>query len=482
MKKTLSKLEKEQNTRRRRHVRLLILLALLVIITVCAIIYTSVTLFSKATRENRTETITKTAKLAAGIIDGDKIDSWLADGPDDAYVDTAERLQNILYNTPQLQYLYVYRIDPEGCHVIFDFDPPEETRVNDELPEISASALGEVVEFDESFADYLPTLFEGGRIDVIESNDTYGWLITAYEPVYASDGRCAAYVGADISMANIRNYISSFRVWITLIAAVFLIGIIIIGILLSANTLRADEREEFLKRQQRDKQLLRELVEAFARVIDMKDAYTQGHSTRVAKYTEMLSRELGYDEETIEKYYNIALMHDIGKIGIPDVVLNKPGKLSDEEFSLIKSHTVKGYSALKTTSLMPEIAVGAESHHERPDGKGYPQGLTGDKIPRVAQIIAVADCFDAMYSNRPYRGRMNFEKVVSIIKEASGTQLTPDVVDAFLRLVEKGEFRAPDDHGGGSTENIENIHKSQNEQKNSEESPSDGADEPKKQE
>ena len=283
-------------------------------------------------------------------------------------------------------------------------------------------------------------------------------------------------------MANIRNYISSFRVWITLIAAVFLIGIIIIGILLSANTLRADEREEFLKRQQRDKQLLRELVEAFARVIDMKDAYTQGHSTRVAKYTEMLSRELGYDEETIEKYYNIALMHDIGKIGIPDVVLNKPGKLSDEEFSLIKSHTVKGYSALKTTSLMPEIAVGAESHHERPDGKGYPQGLTGDKIPRVAQIIAVADCFDAMYSNRPYRGRMNFEKVVSIIKEASGTQLTPDVVDAFLRLVEKGEFRAPDDHGGGSTENIENIHKSQNEQKNSEESPSDGADEPKKQE
>ena len=106
---------------------------------------------------------------------------------------------------------------------------------------------------------------------------------------------------------------------------------------------------------------------------------------------------------------------------------------------------------------MPELATGAQAHHERPDGKGYPSGLSSDEIPRVAQIIAVADCFDAMYSDRPYRSRMNFDRVVSIIKEVSGTQLTPDVVDAFLRLVEKGEFRAADDHGGGSMESIENI-------------------------
>ena len=108
---------------------------------------------------------------------------------------------------------------------------------------------------------------------------------------------------------------------------------------------------------------------------------------------------------------------------------------------------------------MPELSVGAEAHHERPDGKGYPNGLKGDEIPRVAQIIGVADAFDAMYSNRPYRNRMNFEKVVSIIKGASGTQLTEDVVDAFLRIVERGGFRAPDDVGGGTTEDIDNIHK-----------------------
>ncbi|MCR4647196.1 MAG: HD domain-containing protein [Oscillospiraceae bacterium] len=220
--------------------------------------------------------------------------------------------------------------------------------------------------------------------------------------------------------------------------------------------------KKYLKKQEEDKMLIRMIVEAFAKVIDMKDEYTNGHSTRVADYTVMLARELGYDEETLEKWHNIALLHDIGKVSVPQGVLNKQGKLTDEEFALIKSHPVRGYETLKEISIMPELAVGAESHHERPDGKGYPKGLKGDEIPRVAQVIAVADCFDAMYSDRPYRKRMNFDKAVSIIKEVSGTQLTSDVVDAFLRLVDKGEFRLPEDHGGGSMEDIDNIHKKQN--------------------
>jgi energy-coupling factor transport system substrate-specific component len=225
-----------------------------------------------------------------------------------------------------------------------------------------------------------------------------------------------------------------------------------------------------MKKQQENKMFIREMIEAFAKTIDMKDKYTNGHSTRVAEYTVMLAKELGYDEETVEKYYNIALLHDIGKIGVPPEVLNKPGKLTDEEFKIIKSHSSLGYRVLKDISIMPELAVGAGAHHERPDGKGYPKGLKGDEIPRVAQIIAVADTFDAMYSDRPYRKRMNFDKAVSIIREVSGTQLTADVVDAFLRLVDKGEFRHPDDIGGGSTEDIDNIHKRQDiEQKQAEE-------------
>ena len=150
-------------------------------------------------------------------------------------------------------------------------------------------------------------------------------------------------------------------------------------------------------------------------------------------------------------------MHDIGKVGIPSEVLNKPGKLTDEEYELIKSHTTQGYEALKDISIMPELAIGALSHHERPDGRGYPNHLGGDDIPEVARIIAVADCFDAMYSNRPYRRRMNFDRVVSIIREVSGTQLAPEVVEAFLGLAEEGKLRADDDDGGGTMENIENI-------------------------
>lgn len=243
--------------------------------------------------------------------------------------------------------------------------------------------------------------------------------------------------------------------WFMLAVIIAVLGLIAVFVYLYVR----NKTKKLLKKQEENRIFIREIVEAFAKTIDMKDNYTNGHSHRVAVYTSMLTRELGYDEETVEKYYNIALLHDIGKIGVPGEVLNKPGKLDDDEYHKIQSHTSLGYNVLKDISIMPELSVGAESHHERPDGKGYPQGLKGDEIPRVAQIIGVADAFDAMYSNRPYRNRMNFEKVVSIIKGASGTQLTEDVVEAFLRLVDKGEFRAKDDVGGGTTEDIDNIHK-----------------------
>ena len=203
--------------------------------------------------------------------------------------------------------------------------------------------------------------------------------------------------------------------------------------------------EKLIAKNNEQKKLIREVVEAFARVIDMKDKYTRGHSIRVAHYTAILAKEMGCDEDTVEKYYNIGLLHDIGKIGIDDGVLNKPGKLNDDEYATIQSHSALGFDTLKDISIMPDLAIGAGAHHERPDGKGYPKGLKDDEIPEVARIIAVADTFDAMYSNRPYRNRMPFAKVLNIIKEIRGTQLDADVVDAFLRLVDQGMFKAPDD-------------------------------------
>lgn len=443
---------------KRRHDRLMLFLGVLVLFTVGAVVYTGVSIFNKTTRSYRERIIVNASKLAAEQVDGDKIDSWLEQGADEEYGDTAIVLESILNNTPYIQYLYVYQIKEDGCHVVFDFDTSSsELEKYDELPEVMANSLGEVIPFDPSFEKYVPTLLSGGNMDIIESNDTYGWLLTQYEPILDSDGNCKAYVGCDISMLGINDYVKNYVKQVGVIAIIFCLGCMIIAARLSTVARKADETDMLIAQRDRDKELLRELIEAFAKVVDLKDSYTRGHSVRVAVYTKMLAEELGYDEEEVEKFYNIALLHDIGKVGIPDSVLNKPGKLTDEEFDLIKSHAARGYEVLKNISLMPEIAVGAQSHHERPDGRGYPNGLKGDEIPRVAQILAVADCFDAMYSDRPYRSRMNFDKAVSIIKDVSGTQLAPDVVDAFLRLVEKGKFRAKDDHGGGSMESIENI-------------------------
>ena len=265
------------------------------------------------------------------------------------------------------------------------------------------------------------------------------------------------------------------QLWFKILMVLLAIAILACAVMLYVRR----KTKALLKKEKENKLFIREMIEAFAKTIDMKDNYTNGHSQRVAEYTRMLAEELGYDDETVDKYYNIALLHDIGKIAIPSSVLNKPGKLTDQEFNIIKSHSAKGYQALKDISIMPELAIGAGAHHERPDGKGYPKGLKGDEIPRVAQIIAVADTFDAMYSDRPYRKRMNFEKAISIIKEVSGTQLETDVVDAFLRLVDKGEFRAPDDNGGGTTEDINNIHKRQDkEEKESEKKDEEVGDKP----
>lgn len=450
MKKTKKKVIKN------RHRRFIAFLSILVLLAIIAIVVTGILIFNRTTRDYRERILVETSKLAADQIDGDKVTLWFKRGLDEDYYKTGEDLNSILNHTPFVQYLYVYQIREDGCHVVFDFDTTDEELAQyDELPDVAAESFGEVIQFDESFSEYIPTLLAGGEMDIIESNDTYGWLLTKYESIFDKSGKCVAYVGVDISMIGFYDYIKRYILQVAIIAVIFFASCISLGILLYLDARRADEADHLDDVQKHDKELLREIIEAFAKVIDMKDTYTQGHSARVAKYTQMLTKELGYDDDTAEEYYDVALMHDIGKIGIPDSVLNKKENLTEEEQDLIKSHTTRGYEVLKTIRLMPDIAVGAYSHHERYNGKGYPQQLEGDEIPRVAQIIAVADCFDAMNSNRTSRSRMSFDRAVDVIKQASGTQLAPDVVDAFLRLVDKGEFR-PSDNNAGSAEEAEN--------------------------
>ena len=422
--------------------RLLMILVALDIAMALAIVIVGYNLYSTRMRAELTNVSDGAAKTAASIVDGDKVEMWLESGADDEYNEELTALQALRNHIPDIEYLYVYKIEEDGCHVVFD------TVGGAGEP----GKLGDVVAFDPTFEPYIPTLLKGGRIAPIESNDSWGWLMTMYEPVTDSSGKCVAYAGADISMLKIRDYMKHYIIRASLISLLFLALIIAISMKVSMGYYKTNEMEILLEQQKRDKNLITEIVEAFAKVIDLKDRYTNGHSTRVAEYTAMLARELGYNDEDVQKYYDIALMHDIGKIGVPDEVLNKPGKLTDEEYEEFKSHTTRGYEALQEISLMPELAIGAGYHHERPDGKGYPKGLKGDDIPRVAQIVSVADTFDAMYSDRPYRKRMEFDKVVETIKDVAGTQLAADVVDAFLKLVEKGEINAS---SGGTLEEAE---------------------------
>lgn len=176
---------------------------------------------------------------------------------------------------------------------------------------------------------------------------------------------------------------------------------------------------------------------AFVTALEVRDFYTRRHSTRVARYACRIAKEMGCTEEELDVINVAGMLHDIGKIGIRDDILLKPGRLTDEEFEKIKEHPGIGADIISRLGLWDREVEIIRHHHERFDGKGYPQGLAGEAIPRLARIMAVADCFDAMASDRPYRKEMDMSLVLKIIRENSGTQFDPQVVEAFFRIVDQ---------------------------------------------
>lgn len=197
-----------------------------------------------------------------------------------------------------------------------------------------------------------------------------------------------------------------------------------------------DEQEIKLETE-KNKELTTDMIKALVKTIDAKDPYTNGHSIRVAEYTRMLAEQVYTDQDEIHSIYNIALLHDIGKIGIPDSIISKPGKLTDEEYNIIKGHTLTGAKILSEIKSAPELIYGAKYHHERYDGKGYPCGLKGEEIPEISAIIAVADAYDAMTSNRSYRKLLPQETVKQEIEKGLGTQFNPKWGKIMLKLIEK---------------------------------------------
>ncbi len=181
---------------------------------------------------------------------------------------------------------------------------------------------------------------------------------------------------------------------------------------------------------------------AFVTALEVRDLYTRKHSTRVAKYAHLIAEEMGCNEEELDVIHVAGSLHDIGKIGIRDDILLKPGRLTDDEFEKIKEHPVIGADIISKLGLWDREMEIIRHHHERYDGKGYPDGLSGDQIPKLSRVLSVADCYDAMASDRSYRKKMDKNIVLDIIKNNSGTQFDPEAVDAFLRIADQ---ELPDD-------------------------------------
>ncbi len=195
--------------------------------------------------------------------------------------------------------------------------------------------------------------------------------------------------------------------------------------------------EELVKKNEDLREMAMQTIMTIANTIDAKDEYTRGHSRRVSEYSVAIARELGFEGDDLRDIRFVGLLHDIGKIGVPDNVLNKPGKLTPEEYQLMKDHTVIGGDILKDITMINHLDIGAKYHHERFDGTGYPEGLKGEEIPVIARIIGVADAYDAMTSNRVYRRHLESEKVMEELKNGRGRQFDPDVCDILVRLIDE---------------------------------------------
>jgi len=206
-----------------------------------------------------------------------------------------------------------------------------------------------------------------------------------------------------------------------------------------------DDLEQFVfdlrKAAEENKTLFLNSIQMLAGAVDEKDPYTKGHSDRVTRYSVIIATEMGLRMEDIEKIRISAQLHDVGKIGIEDRILKKPGALTPEEFEVMKTHTTKGAAILRPVEMLRDMLPGIELHHESLDGRGYPFGLKGDQLPLMPRIIMVADTFDAMTTNRPYQAAMDAEYVIRIINSLAATKFDPHVVAAMTRVFEKGKLR-----------------------------------------
>ncbi|MBR1692540.1 MAG: HD domain-containing protein, partial [Lachnospiraceae bacterium] len=451
----------------------------------------SVMLFRNSTIKEHIKLGQGIANLASSVIEPQRVDEYLELGEQaEGYPETEDMLYRVKESSPDIEYVYVYKIMEDGCHVVFDLDTEE----------VEGSKPGEVIPFDEAFYPYLPALLAGETIEPIISNESFGWLLTVYQPVYDEDGVCVCYAAADISMHQLAANEYSFFVRLLSLFLGFFILILAVGlwfaeynIILPVNTMAlsasafaydseeartgsierireleictGDEVENlyqaFLKTTEDSMQYVADiqsktetisrmqsgLIMVLADIVESRDKCTGDHVRRTAAYTKIIMEEMQkrgfYAEELTDDFIsdvvNSAPLHDIGKIQVRDAVLNKPGKLTEDEFREMKNHTTAGseiisraIATVPDSGYLAEAKNLAEYHHEKWNGTGYPNGLAGEEIPLSARIMAVADVFDALVSKRSYKKPFSFEDAMDIIRDGAGTHFDPKVAEAFL--------------------------------------------------
>jgi len=195
--------------------------------------------------------------------------------------------------------------------------------------------------------------------------------------------------------------------------------------------------QEVMEQNRKLERISMQIVKALSGAIDAKDTYTNGHSTRVAEYSREMASRAGLPKGVQDDIYMMGLLHDVGKIGIPDAIINKPARLTDEEYSIIQNHPVMGAEILGNITEFPKLITGAKWHHERYDGKGYPDGISGEDIPMEARIIAVADAYDAMSSRRSYRNVLLQSQIRGEMEKGAGTQFDPVFAKIILAMIDE---------------------------------------------
>ena len=255
-----------------------------------------------------------------------------------------------------------------------------------------------------------------------------------------------ALVGMVIALVSVLIEMVSVYFVVTISGLFIGIGLVILLFLNLIRTVRSvrnlerlRQKKELESRRRQTERISLQTIKTISVTVETKNVYTNGHSQRVADYSALIAGALGWDDKRINNLRNAAYMHDVGMIGIPDSIVNKPTRLTEEEYAIIQRHTLIGVDILKDITLIEHVAEVAHYHHERYDGTGYPEGIAGEEIPIEARIVAVADSYDAMNSKRIYRNALEKEKIIEELESCSGTQFDPVIAELFVRLIREGK-------------------------------------------